>query len=102
MLRRLFGRRSSPSPAPVPLVLYTRGGCHLCEEMKREIARARLDAPHALREVDIDRDPELVRRFDRSVPVLEIAGRIAFKGRLSAAELERKFARLAGGPGSER
>lgn len=90
MLRRLFRRRS---PAPLPLVLYTRRGCHLCDEMKAEIARARPGAPFELREVDIDADPALVARHGRSIPVLEIAGRPAFKGRLTAAELEAKLAR---------
>ena len=80
--------------APIPMTLYTRRDCHLCEEMKAEIARARVDEPYELEEVDIDTDPELVRAYDRSVPVLAIAGRVAFKGRLTAEELERKVARF--------
>lgn len=83
-----------PLPAPVPMVLYTRPGCHLCEEMKREIGRARLGRATELREVDIDGDPALVARFDLSIPVLEIAGRVAFKGRLDAAALARKLERI--------
>ncbi len=83
--------------APVPLTLYTRRDCHLCEEMKAEIARVLVDEPYDLEEVDIDTDPELVRAYDRSVPVLAIAGKVAFKGRLTAEELERKVARSAGG-----
>jgi predicted DCC family thiol-disulfide oxidoreductase YuxK len=78
----------------VPLVLYTRPGCHLCDEMKAEIARADLGRPYELREVNIDTDPALAARFGLSIPVLEIAGRVAFKARLERAELERKFARL--------
>ena len=37
----------------------------------------------------------LVERFGESIPVLEIGGRVAFKGRLEAGGLERKFRRLA-------
>jgi hypothetical protein len=70
---------------PVPVRLYSRPGCHLCDVMKAE-----------LEEVDIDRDDDLRRRFGHSIPVLEIGGRVAFKGRLTASELERKFERLAG------
>ena len=79
--------------APVPVTLYTRRGCHLCEEMKAEIARAGCADLHELREVDIDEDPALALRFGRSIPVLEIAGRAAFKGRLTAPEFRRKLER---------
>jgi glutaredoxin len=81
---------------PVPLVLYTRPGCHLCDEMKSELGRARPSRELVLSEVDIETDPELEERFGRSIPVLEIAGRVAFKGRLTAADFERKLERIAG------
>lgn len=90
-LDRLLRRDS----AAIPLVLYTRPGCHLCDEMKAEIARARPSRRFELREVDIDGDPALTERFGLSIPVLEIAGRVAFKGRLSASDFERKLARAA-------
>jgi hypothetical protein len=95
-LDELFGKRFGRAPrAPVPLVLYSRPGCHLCEVMKAEIARARLSRPYRLEERSIDDDEELRERWKHSIPVLEIGGRIAFKGRLDAPELERKFERLA-------
>jgi len=85
----MFGRRSEP----LELVLYTREGCHLCDAMKAEIERARLGRTCTLREVDIDTDPTLVAKYDRSVPVLEIAGRAAFKGRCTAEDVARKVER---------
>jgi len=87
---RLVRKRSVE---PLALVLYTRAQCPLCDEMKAEIARARLGDRVELRVVDIDGDSMLVDRHGRSVPVLEIEGRAAFKGRLSAEDLERKIAR---------
>jgi thioredoxin-like negative regulator of GroEL len=87
--------------APLELVLYTRAGCHLCEEMLGEIGRARLPGRVALREVDVDSDPELAERYGRSIPVLELAGRPAFKGRLTAAELRRKVERALRDPEAE-
>jgi hypothetical protein len=74
------------------LVLYTRPGCHLCELMKEEIARARLEVC-TLEEVDVDTDPALAAEHGRSIPVLEIDGRAAFKGRCTAEELRRKVSR---------
>ncbi len=91
--RALAGRRPR-STTPVPLVLYTRPGCHLCDVMKGQIASARLEREVQLTEVSIETDPELEERYGRSIPVLEIAGRVAFKGRLEVADLERKFARI--------
>ena len=63
--------------------------------MKAEIARAATSTRIELREIDIETDPDLTARFGRSIPVLEIAGRVAFKGRLTLPELERKLARGA-------
>jgi len=79
----------------LPVVLYTRADCPLCDEMKRELARARPRERFELREVDVDSDPVLAERHGLSVPVLEIAGRPAFVGRLSAAEFEAELARRA-------
>lgn len=87
--------RSAASHAAVPLVLYTRPGCHLCERMRVEIERASLPGVASLVVRDISGDAELEARFGRSIPVLAIGGRVAFKGRLDAADLARKFERLA-------
>jgi hypothetical protein len=80
---------------PVPVVLYTRAGCHLCEEMQAELARARPAVPYELTLVDVDSDPELARLHGLSIPVLEIAGRPAFKGRLTADDFAAKLLRRA-------
>ncbi len=87
--------------APLELVLYTRAGCHLCDEMLLEIERARLGGRCVLRQVDVDADPELAARYGRSIPVLALAGRPAFKGRLTAADLRRKVERTLRDPESE-
>lgn len=94
MFRRLLGR-FFPARAPLRLTLYTRPGCHLCEAMKAELARARGVPAFELVEVDISQDPALEALHGRSIPVLAIEGRPAFKGRLTAREFERKLARRA-------
>ena len=50
------------------VVLYTRVGCHLCEEAERVLREERAAAPFDLELVDIDRDPELARRYGVRVP----------------------------------
>ncbi len=53
------------------LILYYREQCHLCDAMRKAmVAFSRREAPLEWREIDIDRDIELIRRYDTRVPVL--------------------------------
>jgi len=67
------------------VVLYTRDGCHLCEVAEQMLIE------HGLKPllVDIDAQPELKNRFDECVPVVEIDGKIRFRGRVDAVLLRR-------------
>jgi hypothetical protein len=67
---------------PLPeLRLYTRDGCHLCDEARAVIQGLLEDrAAHgqriaAIRERDISTDPEWERRFFDRIPVVELGGR---------------------------
>jgi hypothetical protein len=93
MWKRIQGGQEGATP--VPVVLYTRAGCHLCEEMHAELLRAEVAVPYELVLVDVDTDPELARLHGLSIPVLLIAGRPAFKGRLTAAAFAAKLLRRA-------
>jgi glutaredoxin len=73
------------------VTLYTRAGCHLCEEAKRVIEAARGRADFDYEEVDIDGDEELRRRYNDEVPVIAINGVKAFKYRVEAKELLKKL-----------
>lgn len=75
--------------------LYTRPGCHLCDEAKREILAARCADQYVLEEIDIDTDPALRELYGQEIPVIKINGIKAFKYRLTAAEFKRKLLRLA-------
>lgn len=101
VLERWLSRWRAPR-TPVELRLYTKAGCPLCVEMKAALARARVEQPFRLVEIDIERDPELLARYGTSIPVLEIAGRAAFKGRLTVAEFERRYGRRVAELASER
>lgn len=74
--------------------LYTRPGCHLCEEMKAVVERVSRTHDLRLLEVDISTDPELERLYGVDIPVLLIEGKEAARHRVSEAELLRI---LAGG-----
>jgi hypothetical protein len=67
--------------APLPdLVLYTRAGCHLCDEARDAIdllltdRRARGLALPGVVEVDIGANPVLERAYFDRIPVVELGG----------------------------
>lgn len=68
----------------VTVTLYTRPGCHLCDEMKDVISSSGCGGLYALEELDIERDPELFARYQFEIPVLFINGVEAFRHRVSA------------------
>ncbi len=75
------------------VTLYTRPGCHLCEEAKREIRSAGATGAYTLEEIDIDTDPALVARYGWEIPVVLIDGATVFKYRLTAQEFLRQLRR---------
>ena len=73
------------------VTLYTRRGCHLCDEAKKAIDSARRATTFEYEELDIDSDPELRNLYNDEVPVVAIDGVKAFKYRLTSEELLRKI-----------
>jgi glutaredoxin len=73
------------------VVLYTRVGCHLCDDMKRVVEAVAASVAIDFREVDIDTKPDLRRLYDWEVPVLEIDGRKAFKYRVAECDLRKRI-----------
>ena len=67
------------------IVVYTRSGCHLCDDALQLLLQHGVTPTL----VDIDADPALKSRFDVSVPVVEIDGRIRFRGRIEPILLRR-------------
>ena len=77
----------------IALVLYSRPGCHLCEEMKDVILPVARELGCTLEEIDISDRAELEARFGMEIPVLCVNGRKAFKYRVSEPELRKRLAR---------
>jgi glutaredoxin len=69
------------------VTLYTRAGCHLCDDAKQAIESARRRTAFDYEEFDIDSDPQLRRLYNEEVPVIAIDGKKAFKYRVTPAEL---------------
>jgi glutaredoxin len=81
-------------PDNVQIDIYSRPGCHLCDEAKDIIERVRQRHSFALRVVNIENDRALESEFGTEIPVVFINGSKAFKYRVNEAELEKKVKRL--------
>ena len=73
----------------ISLTLYSRPGCHLCDEMKAVVARVAGAIPLSLQEIDISTDPTLDARYGLDIPVLLVEGKKAVKYRVTETELTR-------------
>ena len=73
------------------LTLYSKPGCHLCDEMKAvidQVASAK-KLEVAVVEIDISTDRDLELRFGQEIPVLMAEGRKVAKYRVTEADLLR-------------
>jgi len=77
--------------APLDVALYTRPGCHLCDEAKAQIAPLVREFGARFREVNIDENPELRQRYSYDVPVIFLGSRKAAKHRVDPARFRRQL-----------
>ena len=82
---------------PRDVTIYSRPGCHLCEEAEAQIAPLLKEFGARLTEINIDEDPELRARYDYDVPVIFLGARKAAKHRVELAQFRRQL-RDAGSP----
>jgi len=73
------------------ITLYTREGCHLCEEAKAAILSLVSEFGATLREVDIDDDSMLHDRYTNDVPVIFLGSKMVAQHRLDPAQLRRQL-----------
>lgn len=76
---------------PPEVLLYTRPGCHLCEEVKQQIHSLQETVGFSFQEVDIDGDPGLHQLYNEQVPVVFIHGKKAFKFGMDPAQFLRRL-----------
>lgn len=81
----------TPTRPPARVVIYSRPGCHLCEEAKEVMEASGCREEYTLEEINIESDPELLRRYRYDIPVITINGKEAFRHSLSADEFRRKM-----------
>jgi glutaredoxin len=90
---------AAPSPeearlagcGPRDVTLYSRPGCHLCEEAKSAIAPLLREFGATLREVNIDEDVALKELYGWDIPVILVGRHKAAKHRVDVAQFRRQL-----------
>jgi glutaredoxin len=98
MQRRPRSRATSTStPTPPPTItLYSRPGCHLCDEALAALERVQARRGFEIREIDITSDDELHRRYLERIPVVALGNEELFEFFVDEAALEARLYLLLG------
>jgi glutaredoxin len=75
------------------VILYSRPGCHLCEEAKLAIDAAGCSDEYTLEEINIESNSELLRLYRYEIPVITIDGVEAFRHRVDLQAFRKKLSR---------
>jgi hypothetical protein len=74
------------------VTVYSRPGCHLCEEAIEEIVAIHGEGREfELREIDIESDDLLLRRMLERIPVVEVEGEVVSELRLDSDALRARL-----------
>jgi glutaredoxin len=79
------------SAHPLEVTLYTRPGCHLCEEANAVMQPLLREFGGTLREVNIDEDGELAERYGGDIPVVFVGGHKVAKHRVDPRQFRRRL-----------
>jgi len=81
-------------PESIRIEIYSRPGCHLCDEAKEVIEPLSARYAFEVKVTNVDSSPELREAFGAEIPVVLINGKEAFRHRVDARVLERKLKEL--------
>lgn len=82
----------SMSPFQIPnltVKVYTRAQCCCCHQALEVLKESQRRLGFSIETVDVDTDPELAERHGLFVPVVEVNGKVRFKGTVNPALFER-------------
>ena len=66
---------AGPARVSARVTIYTRPGCHLCDDARAVVARVCADLGESYDEVDITTDGDLLERYSEEIPVTLVDGR---------------------------
>jgi len=73
------------------VTIYSRPGCHLCDEAKTAIENSNCSDRFTLEVVNIESDEELLKKYKYDIPVILIDGVEEFIHRVDPKEFRRRI-----------
>lgn len=80
------------------IIVYTKPDCCLCDKVKGQLQKLQTSHQFEWREVNILDDPSAFERFQHKIPVVFVAGKMAFQFELD----EKQFVHLLQDAGTDR
>lgn len=73
------------------LLVYSKPGCHLCEEAVRVLTQFQTQVPFTLEEINIEDDPALFAKYGEQIPVVLLNGEFLFEYAVDEDILRQKL-----------
>lgn len=81
-------------PEPILIEIYSRPGCHLCDQARAVIEDFRGIYSMTFRTINVETSADLEKRYGTDIPIVFLNGEEAFRHRVDRSELERKLKTL--------
>jgi glutaredoxin len=69
------------------IILYSKAGCHLCDEARACLEDVAADHELVIEEIDIRRDDVLFARYRNRIPVIVLDGEERLEGRITMEDV---------------
>jgi glutaredoxin len=79
------------------VIIYSRPGCHLCEDAKAAIKSTGYEDQFTLEEINIESDSKLLTKYKYDIPVITIDGVESFIHRVDPKEFRTRITRIKSG-----
>ncbi len=77
------------------VILYSKPGCHLCEDARRVLEQVQKQQPFHLEEVNIQDDPTLLAEYGEQIPVVLLNGTFFCEYEVDGAKLRQLLRELS-------
>jgi glutaredoxin len=73
------------------VTLYSKAGCHLCDEARDMLDEIATQVPYDLIEIDIRKDPQFFELYRYRIPVILLNETVIAEGRIDYNSLAKAF-----------
>ncbi|MBL7959813.1 glutaredoxin family protein [bacterium] len=84
-------KKSSNYSNKIVIEIFSKPECHLCDEAKDALKKAKKYFNLEIIEINIEENQEYFEKYRYDIPVIRINGRKAFKHKLDAAQLKMRL-----------